>query len=93
MTIKELKNFLIDLGPEHDDDEVVMSSDAEGNNYSPLSDIDDSYSYFPGAPWYGEIKPTDYDKYVEYEGDVDEDKEEWEEYCKGKSCLVLWPVN
>lgn len=45
---------MIDEGK--DNWEVVISRDEEGNGYSPLADISDSYKYLPDSGCHGEIK-------------------------------------
>lgn len=86
MKVKELKNFLENLGSDRDDDEVVMSS---GEDYSPLDAMDsEAYIYESETTWCGNIDTIRFD-----ESERDEDEDEWAEYCKDKRCLVLWPVN
>lgn len=50
--IKQLKNL------DNQDAEVIIASDAEGNSYSPLSDISDSLLYDATNSWSGEIYST-----------------------------------
>ena len=50
MTVRELKKALEGFD---DDDQVVMSKDGEGNDYSPLADRG-SDRYVAGSPWSGE---------------------------------------
>jgi hypothetical protein len=59
---------------------VVMSSDSEGNNTSPLDEIENFY-YRPETTWYGElIDPVDIHQHdLENEGI--------------KQVVVLYPVN
>lgn len=52
MTVSQLIEQLQKLDPNF---EVVMSSDAEGNNYSPLADIA-AARYIASTSWYGEIE-------------------------------------
>ena len=35
--------------------EVIMSSDGEGNSYSPVADVSTDYIYVPDSTWSGEI--------------------------------------
>lgn len=51
MKIKELKEI---LSKYPDDFEVVMSSDEEGNSFSPLADFGIG-SYVPETTWGGEV--------------------------------------
>lgn len=52
MKVKELIEILKPLDPEA---EVILSKDAEGNNYSPLSDYS-SGKYIPDSTWSGEFE-------------------------------------
>lgn len=51
MKIKDLIKELSEVNPEL---EVVMSKDAEGNSFSPLSDIG-ICKYTAETTWYGEV--------------------------------------
>jgi hypothetical protein len=51
MNIKELKKILSNYP---DDFEVVMSSDEEGNSFSPLADFGVGF-YVPETTWSGEV--------------------------------------
>ena len=74
MKIKELLEILNECP---DDYEVVMSSDGEGNSYSPLAGFD-VCQYRPDSTWSGDL--------------VDEDNlEEDEEYTPNS--VVLFPTN
>lgn len=77
MTIKEL----IEKLSKYDNSlEIVMASDREGNNISPLDEIDDFY-YRPETTWHGElIDPVDIDQY-----DIENDGI--------KKVVSFWPVN
>lgn len=55
MKVRELLEQLKDVDPEF---EVVMSSDAEGNNYSPLACLDVGH-YQPESTWAGEWYNTE----------------------------------
>ncbi len=52
MKVGELIEALKDIDPER---EVIMSSDTEGNNYSPLSGWWDGI-YMPDTTWSGEAR-------------------------------------
>jgi len=84
MKVKELKELLAQF---NDEDIVILSKDSEGNNFSPLSDIEEC-SYKAETTWYGEIglrELTDEDIKNGYsEEDIFED---------GENAIVLWPVN
>ena len=85
MTIRELKEAIKDLP---DEMEVIIQKDAEGNDYSPLYDVDSNAVYVPEAPWYGVAFSL---------GDSAEDgcmtEEEWEEIKKKPKSLILFPIN
>ena len=57
MNIKELKELINDLP---DDMDIIMSSDSEGNNYSPLSNVDPNYIYIPDNSWSGDVYSTNW---------------------------------
>ena len=61
-----------------DDVLVVMSKDAEGNNYSPLAEAEAEWTYFPDTTWSGEIHEI-------HKDDI--------RFDDGVPCIVLWPVN
>lgn len=86
MTVKELIEMLETV--ENKNRIVICMKDAEGNGYTPLSDIDDQFAYRAEATWYGEVgyeKLTDELKKLGYsEEDIIED---------GEPCLVLCPLN
>jgi len=74
MKVKDLIEALESINPEHN---IIMGKDAEGNNYSPLSNIIIG-RYLPESPCYG---------YVEFEDDMDEDSD------SPVDSIVLFPVN
>lgn len=41
-----------------DDTPVILSRDAEGNGYSPLSSVDTTVVYEPESTWSGEVHDT-----------------------------------
>ena len=75
MKVKELKELLKDIP---DDYEVIMSSDGEGNEYSPLAGADEAM-YEASTTWCG---------YVYSEEDAQEDKYEYVQ-----NALILYPTN
>lgn len=78
MTVKQLMEILNNCNPES---EVVISSDGEGNSYSPLADYNDELYYFPESTWSGECLSKE---------DLDyKDRE----YSEADRCVVLWPTN
>jgi hypothetical protein len=74
MKVKELIKILEDLAPGA---EVIMSSDGEGNNFSPLAEACGPYMYTPESTWSGSI---------ENEEDVEADE------FRGNA-VVLWPTS
>lgn len=84
MTVKQLIKLLQAEDPNRI---VIMSSDSEGNSYSPLSSVATA-AYRADTTWSGEIgleKLTAADKKAGY---TDEDVLEG-----GKSALILKPTN
>lgn len=75
MLVKELKEKLKDVP---DDYQVVMSSDAEGNSYSPLYEID-VVMYVPENTYMGEV----WDK--EWTAEMEEEYKE--------NAVAMWPTN
>jgi hypothetical protein len=81
MNVQQLKEILADVP---DDYLVVMSSDTEGNNYSPLSGWAIG-EYVADTTWSGEV-------YFDNK-DEDDDIGEGEDWVEAQFALVLWPVN
>lgn len=84
MKVKELIEILQQEDPER---LVILSKDAEGNNYSPLADCSTS-AYEAECTWSGYIGLEELTPELIKEGYTEEDVLE-----DGKPCLVLWPVN
>lgn len=68
---------------------VIMQKDAEGNGYSPLAGIDDSFGYTAETTWHGDVG---------MQALSDEDRKRGyseEDLCgpDAKPCVVLYPVN
>lgn len=82
MTVKELKEVLDKYMK--DDDEVIISSDSEGNAMSPLMEVD--------VKKIGEVFEWTVDGvHVEYT--VGEDFQYFDrEKNKGKGCIILYPT-
>ena len=78
ITVGELKKYLEDLP---DETMFIMSSDGEGNSYSPLAGMD-LVTYVPESTWGGYIWSDD----DEYEDDAQPPDDAVES-------IVLWPVN
>ena len=55
VTVRELITRLMQADP---DAIVVMASDAEGNGYSPLSDVERAF-YRPNTSWSGDVVESD----------------------------------
>lgn len=88
MTVAKLRDLLHDLPGDH---LVVMSKDAEGNDYREFSgDISTQYRW--RADWRELVGDDD----EEGEGDSDDedpdDDEEDDEPDESVPCIVLWPV-
>lgn len=77
MNVAELRE-LVNTTDLPDEAEVVLSKDAEGNDYSPL-DRAESMFYEPETTYSGEV----------YDHDCDGDGPP----ASAKPALVLWPVN
>ena len=86
MKVKELKDLLSSVDENR---VVVMSSDGEGNSYSPLEGYTDEMSYIPDSTWSGETRYTTFTKELAKEGYGEEDCANGE----GEPCLILYPVN
>ncbi len=80
MTKRELLTMLSKLPLDSDDYEIVLSSDGEGNSFSPLADFSIGL-YVPDTTYSGEF-------YMEEEA-----KECLEPDDEFKKCVVLWPTN
>jgi hypothetical protein len=77
MKVSELIKALSELDP---DAEVVMSSDAEGNGFSPLSDVTEGW-YEADSTWSGEFGCCS-------------DGCDNDQACTGEeNAVALWPVN
>lgn len=60
MQVRQLIERLRDLPP---DSIVILSSDREGNSFSPLSDLDANYNYVADTTWSGDLT-EDYEEGV-----------------------------
>lgn len=73
LTVGQLRELLADVP---DDTPVILSKDAEGNGYSPLSSVntDEGTVYVPETTWSGEVYTLDgrdddtYDVYYPEDG-------------------------
>ncbi len=87
MKVKELIAELQNLDPEV---VVVMSSDSEGNGYSPIASLGEDM-YIPETTYSGSLAYTKED----FEADPPRDGtyEEYLEENKAEKCVALWPTN
>jgi hypothetical protein len=87
-TVGELIDY---LATQPRDRKVVMSSDAEGNKYSPLADVDEAM-YLADSTWSGEAFMTDeqLDERIAEGGGWGEDDRAPED---AERVVVLGPVN
>jgi len=90
MKLKDLKKKLNALPIEMDEHEIILQKDAEGNGYSPLSDIDDEAIYVPDSTYSGDVYILEYSA-----EDNCMTEEEWKNLKedKTKRCIVLCPIN
>lgn len=86
MNVAELKEILTNLP---DETLVVLSKDAEGNAYSPLSSFWEGH-YIPDTTWAGEIWSEDDER--DYDPHIPEDAEVAPP-SDAVPALVLWPTN
>lgn len=96
MTVGDLVDALADKPR---DRLVIMAKDAEGNGYSPLSDVSETM-YLPDSTWSGETYPTD--EFLDAKLAVDmfgaaPDSEGWSEEDRAPADAIrvieLGPVN
>ena len=85
MKVKELKALLADAD---DNDEVVLSKDAEGNRYSPLSNCWQA-TYVPNSAWSGNVYIRELSIQDLEEGCSEEDLYDGDD---GQPALVLMPT-
>jgi len=86
MNVKELKIILRDLD---ENDEVILSKDSEGNNYSPLADYALNI-YVPDSKWSGEVRIKELTPELIEIGFGTEDLYDGDD---GISAIVLYPTN
>lgn len=88
VTVKELKEILNNV---EDDAIVVLSSDEEGNSFSPLHNSIGIYNYEPNENDRGEVYPRELTEELIKRGwsesDLGEDKE------KLLKCITLYPCH
>jgi hypothetical protein len=91
MTVKELKQMLNELGDELDNCQVIMSSDSEGNSYSPVDGLTDT-AYCENSSKYC-IESVYFDEHG-WDGNCFDNKDEWDAYKKKNDrVVVLHPMN
>ncbi len=86
MIVKELRKLLNKF---NDNDLVVMSKDAEGNSFSPLSDHS-NHIYVPDTTYSGEIFLLELTPELKEYGFSDEDIYHGKD---GQNAIILWPTN
>jgi hypothetical protein len=80
MTIKELKEQISNLP---DDMEIILLKNEEGNEHSPLSEVEFEAVYIDGKLWF-----TDWDA-----EDVEMKESEWEEIRSNPKVMIMIPKN
>jgi hypothetical protein len=86
MTVSELIEKLSELDPNA---LVILSSDGEGNNYSPLCDSFGYSAYRANSSWSGELVSEE-----DFDDDPDYYDNDLEEYLSGSvPAIVLYPIN
>lgn len=83
-TVGELIQLLQEVDP---DRVVIISKDAEGNMYSPFSNIYTG-AYEPSTPWYGEVGLDELTDEDVMDGFTEEDV-----MIDGTPALVICPMN
>lgn len=90
ITLRELKDLLNELPVELDNLVVILQKDAEGNDYSPLSGMDDNCTYTPDSTWSGEVHIYELTPELMKSGYAEEDAKRWDNSVRA---LVLFPIN
>lgn len=85
----KVKEFKVLVNTWDDEDEVIMSKDGEGNNFSPFSDCSEQI-YIPDCTWSGEIRQRELTPELIAQGYTDEDLYHGD---NGVNAIVLWPTN
>ena len=84
----KVKELIKQLERENPESEVILQKDAEGNSYSPLSDVDGNAVYIPDSTWHGDVYSLEWSA-----DDACMTDEEWAEINAKPHCVVLAPVN
>lgn len=82
MTVNEL---IAELQKMDGDSRVIVSKDAEGNGFSPLSSANDGYLYEADTTWSGDI--------INIEDENDYEDSDWDYITTLPAVVVLWPIN
>jgi hypothetical protein len=99
MKVRELIEELSQLDPEM---LVVLSSDGEGNSYSPVSGMSgDGLMYEAESTWSGEVHdPEEWaqenafaEEYDDGEGGERDEEDDVDYACPGVPCVVIYPIN
>ena len=85
MKVKELIEM---LQKENQEAIVVMSSDGEGNSYSPVADIGDVDRYKAHSTWSGEVGYSKLTPKMKEDAYSEEDL-----LTDGEPAVVIFPVN
>lgn len=85
MKVKELIEM---LQSENQEAIVVMSSDGEGNSFSPVADFGDVDMYKADSTWSGEVGYSKLTPKMKKEGYSEEDL-----LTDGEPAVVIYPVN
>lgn len=85
MNVKHLKKLIAYLP---DEMEVIVKKDAEGNSYSPLSDIETNHVYLPLNKWSGDVYSLNWSA-----EDVCMNQDAWDVVKVKPRVLVLCPTN
>jgi hypothetical protein len=90
MRVKDLKDIINAFPDSMDECEIILQKDAEGNEYSPMSDAVEVGIYVAESTWSGQVYNPN--SSAEDNGMYDE---EWEKLKddKSKQCIVFWPIN
>ena len=82
-----VKQLIAKLAGLPDEMEVILQKDAEGNEFSPLNDVDTESVYIPYSDCSGEA-------YSVHSSADDEcmSEEEWEAVMENKKALILYPM-
>ena len=84
MRVKELKKLLNTF---QDSDIVIIAKDSEGNNFSPLCDIEEG-KYLAKNSWSGDVGLRELTQELIDDGFREEDCFE-----DGENAIVLYPIN